>query len=207
MSTKTAFIVVDMVHDFVDPTGLVHYPKNLEIIPAMNKALEASRSKGHLVIFIQHRYRKDKFDKNLQNMRPCCIEGSGGEEITHLLKVDYKKDYIVQKRRYSSFFGTDLDLILREHDIRNIVVVGTKTNNCIYATVIDGYYLDYNVYVIRDCVGTNDDVTNDIYLRDIHKYLGTVVTLDEYIELVNGGKLKWKKYLLPVIQVWIELLS
>ncbi|OQA78888.1 MAG: Peroxyureidoacrylate/ureidoacrylate amidohydrolase RutB [Tenericutes bacterium ADurb.Bin239] len=189
MSTKTAFIVVDMVHDFVDPTGRVFYSVSLKLIPNINKALAIARKHNHLVIFIQHRYRKDKFDKNLENMRPCCIEGTGGEEITDLLKIDYKKDYIVQKRRYSSFFGTDLDLILRENNIKNIVLVGAKTNNCIHATVIDGYYLDYNVYVIRECVGTSDEETNNIYLRDIHKYLGKVISLDEFSELINTGTL------------------
>ena len=95
----------------------------------------------------------------------------------------------MQKRRYSSFFGTDLDLILRENNIKNIVLVGAKTNNCIHATVIDGYYLDYNVYVIRECVGTSDEETNNIYLRDIHKYLGKVISLDEFSELINTGTL------------------
>lgn len=157
----------------------------------MNKALEVSRSKGHLVIFIQHRYRKDKFDKTYKIWDLVVLKDLVEKKLQVYLRWTTKRLYR-SKRRYSSFFGTDLDLILREHDIRNIVVVGTKTNNCIYATVIDGYYLDYNVYVIRDCVGTSDDTTNEIFLRDIHKYLGTVVTLDEYIELVNGGKLKWK---------------
>lgn len=182
---KKAIIVVDMVYDFVDENGLVFYPKNKEIIPLVNQAIDSARKENQLVIFIQHRYRKDKFDKNLEHMRPCCIEGSGGEEIHHSLHLDKSKDYIIPKRRYSSFFQTDLDSVLREHNVKDIFVVGTKTNNCIYATALDGYYLDYNVHVIRECVGTSDEVTNDIYLRDINKYIGKVISLETYHELIK----------------------
>lgn len=186
---KSAIIIVDMVNDFVDKNGLVYYPKNTEILPNVKKAIQLTRDHNNLVIYIKHRYRKNKYDKNLENMRECCIEGTGGEDIYHEFEIDHDKDYIIEKRRYSSFFGTDLDLVLREHNIRNIVVVGTKTNNCIFATAIDGYYLDYNVNVIKECVGTSDDLTNDIYLRDINKYLGTVITLEEYEQALKAGKL------------------
>lgn len=71
---------------------------------------------------------RDKYDRNLETMRPNCIEGSGGELLDPLLPVDEKRDYIIKKRRYSAFYGTDLDLVLREHGIESVVVVGTKTN-------------------------------------------------------------------------------
>ena len=64
-------------------------------------------------------------------MRPNCIEGTFGIEIDPMLEVDEKKDYVIRKRRYSGFFGTDLDLVLRENEVENVVVVGTKTNCCI----------------------------------------------------------------------------
>jgi nicotinamidase-related amidase len=131
---------------------------------------------------MQHRYRKDKPDKNLVNMRPNCIEGSGGEIIDKSLDVR-DEDYVIQKRRYSAFFGTDLDLVLREHDIQNVIVVGTKTNCCIRATVSDAYHLNYNVYVVRECVATNDETVNNVHLTDIHKYFGSVVGMDELARL------------------------
>jgi len=176
--SKTAIIVVDMVYDFTNENGLVYYPQNREILPNINKAVEICRENGALVIFMQHCYRKDKPDKNLLNMRPNCIEGSGGEEIDESLTV-LPQDYVIKKRRYSAFFGTDLDLVLRENDIRRVIIVGTKTNCCIRATVTDAYYLDYDVYVIRECVATNDEIVNNVHLTDIDKYLGHVIKLEE----------------------------
>jgi nicotinamidase-related amidase len=179
---NTALIVVDMVKDFTTREGLVYYPQNEEVIPTIAKEIDFARSKEMLIVFMQHRYRADKPDTNLINMRPNCIEGSGGEDIDPRLPVDKKKDYIIPKRRYSAFFGTDLDLVLRENKIDTVVIVGTKTNCCIRATVTDAYYLNYNVIVLSDCVATNSDIVNQVHLEDISKYFGTVLTSAEWEE-------------------------
>lgn len=177
MVTETAIIVVDMVYDFTNPNGKVFYPENRQILPRIVDAVDVCRDEGCLVIYIQHRYRAGKYDKNLETMRPNCVEGTGGEALDELLDVR-EEDYVIQKRRYSAFFGTDLDLVLRENGIKNVIIVGTKTNNCIRATVEDAYYLDYNAIVIKECVATNDPVVNEVHLTDIDKYLGRVIELD-----------------------------
>lgn len=175
---KTAILVVDMVYDFTNEKGLVYYPQNREILPKIRQAVTVCRRNGALVVYLQHCYRKGKPDKNLVSMRPNCIEGSGGEALDPSLEV-LPQDYTIKKRRYSAFFGTDLDLVLREHGIRRVIVVGTKTNCCIRATVTDAYNLDYEVLVVRDCVATNDPVVNEVHLTDIDKYLGRVLSLEE----------------------------
>ncbi len=179
---KTALVVVDMVKDFTDPEGLVFYPMNLEILPVIVQVVERCHEMGALVIFMQHCYRRDKYDQNLLTMRPNCIEGSGGEDLDALLPVNEKRDYIIKKRRYSAFYGTDLDLVLREHKIENLVVVGTKTNCCIRATVQDAYFNSYLPIVLSDCVGTNSDQVNQVHLEDMDKYFGTVMTSQEFFD-------------------------
>ncbi len=182
---RTAILVVDMVHDFTHPDGLVFYPENEQILPRIVEAVETCRRHDALVIYLQHRYRAGKYDKNLLTMRPNCIEGSGGESLEDSLTV-LPEDYVIQKRRYSAFFGTDVDLVLREHDVRRVVVVGTKTNCCIRATVTDAYNLDYDVVVVSDCVATNDPTVNAVHLSDIDRYLGTVISLVELPGLLEA---------------------
>ncbi len=185
--SNTALIVVDMVYDFTNPNGLVYYPQNREILPKISQLIEECRKNEALVVFMQHCYRKDKFDKNLINMRKNCIEGTGGENIDESLEV-LPGDYVIKKRRYSAFFGTDLDLVLREHDVRKVIVVGTKTNCCIRATVTDAYNLDYEVFVVRECVATNDPTVNAVHLTDIDKYLGHVVELNQIETILKGNE-------------------
>ena len=157
---KTALIIVDMVRDFTDPEGLVFYPENQKILPRIKKVLDESRKHELLIVFLQHCNRKDKVDKKAQSMRPNCIEGTFGIEIDPMLEVDEKKDYVIRKRRYSGFFGTDLDLVLRE-----------------------------NPYVIRECVATNSETVNEVHLTDIDKYLGKVIDMNTFSKMLEEGQL------------------
>lgn len=185
---NTALIVVDMLKDFTQPDGAVFYPQNREILPRLIDVINQCRNEGVLIIYIRQSYRKGKFDRNLQNMRPCCIEGTGGDELDPSLPVDPEKDYIIKKRRFSAFVNTDLDLVLRENDIENVVVVGTKTNCCIRATVTDAHYLDYAPIVLSDCVATDSDVVNQVHLEDMRKYFGQVMSSDEFIKRLKAGE-------------------
>jgi nicotinamidase-related amidase len=54
-------------------------------------------------------------------------------------------------------------MVLRENKIQNVIIVGTKTNCCIRATVTDAYYLDYTPIVVSDCVATNDETVNQVH--------------------------------------------
>lgn len=186
--SKTALIIVDMVYDFTNPQGLVYYPQNREILPKIVSVLDMCRVHHLPIIFLQHSYRAGKFDKNLENMRPNCIEGTGGDQIDEMLTVE-DEDYVIKKRRYSGFFGTDLDMVLRENNVKNVIIVGTKTNCCIRATVTDAYYLDYMPYVVEECVATNDETVNRVHLTDINKYFGRVITMDELSKMLKAGEL------------------
>lgn len=185
---NTALLIVDMVRDFTDPEGLVFYPQNREILPRIRRVLDKCREKDCLIVFLQHCNRKGKEDRRIASMRPNCIEGTPGIEIDPMLPVDEEKDYVIRKRRYSGFFGTDLDLVLRENHIENLIIVGTKTNCCIRATVTDAFYLDYNGIVVSDCVATNSEEVNRVHLEDIRKYLGQVVDSDTLFEKLDAGE-------------------
>lgn len=187
--SKSGLIIVDMVKDFTDPEGMVYYPENRDMLPKIAEVVERCRAYGMTIIFMCHSYRQHKYDKNLMTMRPCCIAGSGGDQLDEQLPVDSRHDYIVHKRRYSAFFMTDVDLILRENKVETLIVVGTKTNNCIRATVTDAQQLDYNVIVLSDCVATDSEVVNQVHLNDIAKYLGKVMTSQELFEMMVGGEL------------------
>lgn len=186
---KTALLVVDMVKDFTDPEGLVFYPQNREVLPKIRRVLDRCREQGCLIVFLQHCNRKDKADRRIVSMRPNCMEGTPGIEIDPMLPVDEKKDYVIRKRRYSGFFGTDLDLVLRENHIENLIIVGTKTNCCIRATVTDAFYLDYNGIVLSDCVATNSETVQQVHLEDIRKYLGQVMDSEELFAKLEAGEL------------------
>jgi nicotinamidase-related amidase len=91
----------------------------------------------------------------------------------------HEADYVITKRRYSAFVGTDLDLILRDNHIDTLFLTGTKTNVCIRATAQDAFEHNYRVIVPRDCVSTDKAHLHEANLEDIQKYLGRVVSLEK----------------------------
>ena len=63
---------------------------------------------------------------------------------------------MIKKHRYSAFFGTDLDLILREWGIDTVIVSGTTTEACCHATARDAMFLNYRVVFLSDATATGD---------------------------------------------------
>jgi nicotinamidase-related amidase len=187
--SKSALLVIDMVYDFAHPDGLVYYPQNAEILPKIRRVIDKCREHGMMIIFVVDSHRKGKYDRELAMVRKHCIEGSGGDQIMPELGFNEIDDFKIIKRRYSSFYGTDLDLVLREHGIENTILCGTKTNCCIRATVNDAYYLNYNVVVVKECVATNSEIVNDVHLEDIEKYFGKVLTTDQLFTKLEEGDL------------------
>lgn len=188
--SKSALVVIDMLYDFAHPDGQVFYPQNQEVLPHICEVLEFCRKKDILIIFAQHYHRQYLYDKELTTGRRLnCMEGTGGEALMPELQYNPQKEYLVKKRRYSAFSGTDLDRILREHDIKNVIMCGTKTNCCIRATAEGAYHLEYLPIVIKDCVATNSEVINEVHLTDIDKYLGKVMTKIELFDAIERGEL------------------
>ncbi len=186
---KTALLVVDMIYDFTNPNGKVFYPKNEEIIWNLSDFVNDAKKHDCFVIYVEHTVKLEDYQSTKIKMRECCIEGSGGELTDSRLNCDREKDIIIKKTKYSSFYNTDLDIILKENSIENVIIVGTKTNNCILATAFDSFSRGYMTYVVSDLVGTSDNLTNEIYLRDINKYLAKVLDSKTIVDLFKKGEL------------------
>jgi maleamate amidohydrolase len=73
----------------------------------------------------------------------------------------------VRKRRYSAFFTTDLDLILREAGVGRLLIVGVKTHVCVRATAQDAFGYGYAVYVVKGAIGSNHPHLHAASLEDI----------------------------------------
>jgi nicotinamidase-related amidase len=181
-----AVLVIDMVRDFTDPTGKVSHPGAADIVPAIDSLVRQARARGAIIIWVIDQHRPDKPDWELDHVRPHCIGGTPGVELALPLEPA-SEDYVINKRRYSAFVGTDLDLILRDNRVGTLVLTGTKTNVCIRATAQDAFEHNYRVIVPRDCVSTDKPHLHQANLEDIDKYMGRVVSLEEAVALLGGG--------------------
>lgn len=87
-------------------------------------------------------------------------------------------DIVIKKHRYSAFFGTDLDIILRTKGIKHIAIAGATSEDCCLATARDAMYRDYRVAFLADVTGTYDypDIGyGALAAEDLHKMVLTVI--------------------------------
>ena len=164
---KPAILVVDMLNDFV--TGALTCERAKAIVPATAKLLDAARAAGVPVIFCNDAHIKG-IDRELALWGDHAIAGTKGAEVIPELKV-CEKDYVVPKRRYSGFFHTDLDLLLRELGVDTVVMTGLHTHMCVRHTTADAYCLGYNIVVAKDATDsfTKEDYDYGIkYLKEVY---------------------------------------
>lgn len=94
--------------------------------------------------------------------------------------------YLIAKLRYSAFFHTELNLILRRLGINTVVLIGTTTPNCIRTTCYDGIFLEYNVVILSDCTSSQTEEIQQSNLRDMKNVGAQIITAEEFI---SGKKL------------------
>jgi len=187
---KTAILVVDLVNDFTRPDGKIYYETTGEMMPRAVKFIQSMRERGAVIVYIQQVTSREEAARLSQDLklRVCCVEGSGGECLDERLPIE-AEDIIVQKRKASGFFRTELERILEERGIRNVAVIGTKTNCCVRATATDASMRDYRTFLITDCVSTNTEELNRFHCEDINKYTAKAVTAAQFVELADSGKI------------------
>ena len=161
--SKSAILVVDMLNDFV--TGALKCDRGLAIVPKTAELLRAARAKNVPVIFCNDAHLKD-IDHELKLWGDHAIAGTKGAEVIPELEL-CATDYVVPKRRYSGFFHTDLDLLLKELGVDTVILTGLHAHMCVRHTAADAYQLGYDVVVAKDAT---DSFTEEDYLYGI-KYL------------------------------------
>jgi biuret amidohydrolase len=160
--SKTVMIVVDMQNDFVADGARLRSAQAAAMVPKLAQTLKFCREKGIRVVYTAHVHRRDGCDMGLYDDlyppiadRSCLVDGTPGVEIFADL-APAQGEHVIKKHRYSAFFATDLDLILREWGITTVIISGTTTENCCHATARDAMFHNYKVVFLSDATGTFD---------------------------------------------------
>ncbi len=180
-----AFIIIDMQSDFISEGAPIECVGGRDLIPNILKMKEFCYEKNIPVIYTKeiHRPSKVDFGMELERDEPeHCIEGSKGVEIVDEL-APTDKDFIIYKRRYSSFYLTDLEILLKGLNKKALIISGAATNVCVYATALDAQQRDMHAIVLEDCVAGTDQSLHTSFLKNIDYVLGDVVTSQDFIKL------------------------
>jgi nicotinamidase/pyrazinamidase len=166
-------LVIDMLKDFIEASGALYCgDESRRIIPFIKEKIEEFHRLGDLVIFVKDSHRED--DLEFKMFPRHCVRGTRGAEIIDELPVE-AGDIIVEKTRYSAFYGTSLNKILKDRAITEAHVVGVCTSICVMDTVGDLRDRDYPVVVYKEGMADFDSEAHRFSLRRMEKTYGATV--------------------------------
>ena len=183
MTATTALVLVDVLDGFFSVDGSMYYPTVTDVVPSLRTLLDTARERDRLVVHAVERHYEALDDFEHHHIPPHCVVGSADAAyFSGFAPVERPREVEVAKRRYSAFFATDLDLLLREQGIDTVVIAGVKTNVCIRATVQDAFANGYRVRVPRQATNSNRPHLAAASLEDIDRYFGQVLDTEQVTE-------------------------
>jgi len=185
ITTKNAaLIVVDMQNIWVHPRGARYLPTSEDIVPHIQELLRFCHANHMPVIYLHTTKRRDLADVGIfADIKPQThdaedewsnFEGSPGAEIYEAVKPT-ADDILVKKFRYSGFYGTQLENLLRALGRDTIAITGVATNVCCDSTARDGAMRDFKVLFLADCNASFTDEEQQATLNNFAKHFGVVM--------------------------------
>jgi ureidoacrylate peracid hydrolase len=200
-TASTAVIVIDMQNDFGAKGGLFERA-GLDIsmiqraVAPTAKVLVAARNAGIQVIYVNMGFRPDLSDLGAYDspnrMRHLMfgvgktVRAPDGTESRILIRDTWNtavvselkpqdSDIVIYKHRFSGFYETELDAILKKLGIKSLIVTGCTTSVCVESTVRDAMFRDYQCVLLADCMG--EPIGNDLPRSNHEASLLVVQTL------------------------------
>ncbi len=205
---RFAVAVIDMQNAFVSKGGMFDLrghdiSKGLGIIESIKRISKAARARGCKVIYTVARYSPDFHESGGPNSPSwhrsytiamyrehpelrdkLTVRGTWGTEIVDELKPE-EGDLVVEKQKYSAFFGTNLDTILKTYDIKYLAFTGVATNICVESTLRDAYYREYFPILITDsCANAGPPATQEATIHNTKLSFGWVTSTENLLKVL-----------------------
>ena len=203
-ASETALVVVDMQNAYASLGGYLDLAgfdvsSTGPVITNIQKALATARAAGMPVVFFQNGWDADYVEAGgpgspnwhksnaLKTMRQrpelhgtLLAKGGWDYALVDELKPQ-PGDILVPKTRYSGFFNTNFDSLMRSRGIRNLVFTGIATNVCVESTLRDGFFLEYFGVVLADATHqAGPAFAQQAALFNIETFFGWVSSVEDF---------------------------
>src|SRR5437667_3246468 len=198
---RTALLVIDPYNDFISEGGKVWdrlktVAEANDCIPHMLQVLHAARQAGLRVFYALHRrYRPGDYE-TWQYIAPIqeaawshktFEHGTWGGEIRHEFAPQPGDIVALEHWCSSGFANTDLDVLLKQHGIHQLIVIGLIAHTCVEATVRYAAELGYEVTMVRDATADYSDVEMHAALDvNLPNYASAIVSTDDVVKAISS---------------------
>jgi len=192
---RTALLVIDiqyqaMSNDIFGVEGIEKIVKNT------NSLIKACRQNNIPVIYTRHVYRSSGIDKaryepSVNGIPQAYREGTREIEIIDEIKPG-PDDIVIDKQRWSAFYCTELDIILRSLKVDRLLICGVVTDGCVMTTVYDAYFRDYGIDLVKDACGASNQTVHKAAVLNMANWVYDLRVFDtgQAVNYLNGKDYK-----------------
>jgi len=183
----SALLVIDMQKFFLNPQSPSFTCGGIAILPEVSRLIATFRKTNRPVIYTRHVHHPDHLDSGIMAWwwKGMCIEGSPESEI-HPDLAPLPGEKTIFKHRYSAFYNTDLETVLRCLKIEDLVITGVMTGMCCESTARDAYYRDYRVFFLADGTGSINEEMHFASLLNLAFGFAYVTKTDQIIAALSA---------------------
>jgi biuret amidohydrolase len=189
-NSRSAVIVIDLLKGFFKQNPTLPDPLDgKQLFATVRRVIDSARDRGVHIVFIKDNFLPEEvpIDKHFKIYGPHCIIGTQDAEVVDEL-APRPGDFQIRKKHYSAFNSTRLDAVLRELDVKRLYFTGAWTEACVQHTVIDAFYLNYDINVVADGVSSPHRDAHEYalnYMRQYHR--ANIITSEEAIAQFRAG--------------------
>lgn len=179
---KSALLIIDMQNFFLDSSSPAFLCAGLAILPNLEKLIQFARKAKVPVIYTAHVHHSEKIDVGILGWwwKEMCIEGTEESKI-HPQIEPKRNEKIIYKHRYSAFYNTDLETILRCMEIEDLIISGVMTNICCESTARDAYFRDFRTFFLADATAASTEEMHRASLLNMAYGFSYVTTTEKII--------------------------
>jgi ureidoacrylate peracid hydrolase len=191
---QCTLIVVDVQNDFCHQNGsMAKAGQDLsmvqQMVPRLLRLIAEARRVGVPIIYTQAVHTPWTDSQTWQTrlgtleveLPRHCRENTWGADFYQVAPLQDER--ILVKRRYSAFYGTELDLMLRARGIQTLILTGVATNVCVETTARDGFMRDYHIVFLEDCTAAYDQQQHQAALANVSSFFGQVASSQQLLEI------------------------
>ena len=165
------------------------YAKDDTLVPRVAGVLQQARHLGLPIVHVRVGFRRNVPEASPRNMFLSAVKASVPHQrffqnesgAIHPGIGPEEGDLVVTKSRVSAFAGTDLDLLLRAHDIDTLILFGIATSGVVLSTALQAADLDYRLVVVKDCCADLDHALHGCLVNTVFPRQATVVSADDVL--------------------------
>ncbi|MCD6450168.1 MAG: cysteine hydrolase [Thermotogaceae bacterium] len=171
-----ALLIVDLQRDFVDREGALYFEGAEKVVDYIVELAKKFREEDLPIITTQDWH--DENDKEFEVWPRHCVAGSEGARLTEKLEEvlkGYNRHYYIRKTRFSAFYKTNFEELIKDLDLDEFEVAGVVTNICVLFTVEELRNRDLRVILHEKGVTSYDEDLHRFALREMKEVLGVEI--------------------------------